>query len=568
MQDRLYSPVFVTGVERSGSSIVARVLALCGAFTGKTTEMMENDQLRKLISDYYEFIGADVKGQFPLPNTKELFIPTNWKDKVVARLNLEVVKRKEGQLWMVKGSRLCQIWPVWHYAFPNAKWIIVRRKTGDIIDSCCILGGRSKVRTLEGLKAIKDVKAGDYVLTHLDRYRKVTNAFKRPYFGEIIKIKLKTQYPGTRENLILSVTPEHRILVQRNGDRLWMQAKDIDRNDSVCIEAHRCDCGAVIPLKQNACKPCRTKSGMVKWNKENYDERLKINRELGSREDHIFKRLSQEHRQKQMKGIIRNSLRNDHPFKLITYERRCAIIGKALTSARRNNYLEGKIKDFLCENGINYIPQWHFKTETIGGFADFYLPGINTIIECDGEQFHSSQEQKEKDKRRDIALNGMGIGVLRFTGNQIVMKFHEVASKIKELCCIGTVLITKIEKYITKPRKSYHIYHQVYNLEVEDDESYVVNGFVVHNCKTGYMVAYNDREGWLGWVHQHEKLFVEMIETGLNCKVIWPERMVYGDYQQIYEMLDWLGLEWNKEIVNLIHPLLWSSSYQKERSKV
>ena len=185
--------------------------------------MMENDRLRKLISDYYEFIGADVKGQFPLPDTKELFIPTNWKDKVMARLNSEVVKRKEGQLWMVKGSRICQIWPVWHYAFPNAKWIIVRRKTGDIIDSC---------------------------------------------------------------------------------------------------------------------------------------------------------------------------------------------------------------------------------------------------------------------------------------------------------------------------------------------------------LKTGYMMAYNDREGWLGWVHQHEKLFVEMIETGLNCKVIWPERMVYGDYQQVYEMLDWLGLEWNKEIVNLIHPLLWSGNYQKERSKV
>lgn len=90
---------------------------------------------------------------------------------------------------------------------------------------------------------------------------------------------------------------------------------------------------------------------------------------------------------------------------------------------------------------------------------------------------------------------------------------------------------------------------------------------IIQSClKTGFMTAYDTQEGWLGWIHEQEKLFVGMIEAGLNCKQIWPERMVYGDYSQVYEMLEWLGLEWNDNIVGLVTPLLKNSSIQKERS--
>jgi hypothetical protein len=198
--DRLNTPVFVTGIER------------CGAFTGDVSHMQENLLMKQLVTNYYKSVHADTKGQFPLPDTNELLIPSDWKIKVLDILKTEQYRPSE--LWMYKESRICQIWPIWNYAFPDAKWIIVRRRTGDIIESC---------------------------------------------------------------------------------------------------------------------------------------------------------------------------------------------------------------------------------------------------------------------------------------------------------------------------------------------------------LKTGYMTAYNDKEGWLTWVHQHEKLFVEMIETGLNCKVVWPERMVSGDYKQMYEMIDWLGLDWNDKIVSLVEPMLYNS---------
>jgi len=69
----------------------------------------------------------------------------------------------------------------------------------------------------------------------------------------------------------------------------------------------------------------------------------------------------------------------------------------------------------------------------------------------------------------------------------------------------------------------------------------------------------NAHEGWLWWVREHEKKFVEMITEGLNCKIVWPERMVNGDYHQMFETLEWVGLRWKDDLLSYIDPLLWTS---------
>jgi len=95
---------------------------------------------------------------------------------------------------------------------------------------------------------------------------------------------------------------------------------------------------------------------------------------------------------------------------------------------------------------------------------------------------------------------------------------------------------------------------------------------IVNSCiKTGFMRAFartenqraigakNEREGWTWWVNQHLERFNEMMTEGLNCKVVWPERAVYGDYVQIMEMIEWLGLKWKSEILAFIDPKLWKA---------
>lgn len=142
MRNKLPAPILITGCARSGTSMVAGVINMCGAFGGNMSGpnhnnqrgMFENSRIRQsIVKPYLRILGVDAMGQYPLPNPQCLSIPSDLSQQV------ENVMLDEGYQqgpWMYKGAKMCLTWPIWHYAFPNAKWIIVRRKTEDIITSC------------------------------------------------------------------------------------------------------------------------------------------------------------------------------------------------------------------------------------------------------------------------------------------------------------------------------------------------------------------------------------------------------------------------------------------------
>lgn len=139
-------PILITGAARSGTSMVAGIINICGAYGGNMSGanrnnakgMFENARIRNtIVKPYYAKLGVDKLGQYPLPDVNNLPIPNNWRALV------EQVMVDEGYTdgpWMYKGAKMCQHWPVWNYAFPNAKWIVVRRKTSDIVKSCSRTG--------------------------------------------------------------------------------------------------------------------------------------------------------------------------------------------------------------------------------------------------------------------------------------------------------------------------------------------------------------------------------------------------------------------------------------------
>lgn len=131
------SPILITSAGRSGAGIIGGILHQCGVFGGKMTNkrgLYENDEIREsLVKKYLVLNGNDPEGQYNLPNTQSLNIPMTWRNDV------ERILLSQGYSsgpWMYKDARMALIWPIWHYAFPNAKWLIVRRRTGDIIQSC------------------------------------------------------------------------------------------------------------------------------------------------------------------------------------------------------------------------------------------------------------------------------------------------------------------------------------------------------------------------------------------------------------------------------------------------
>jgi hypothetical protein len=158
-------PIFVTAVERSGSTLIAKTLDICGVFTGKTSTMYENLGV-KLLSEQYL---ANNKNGYLMPDTQELSIPVDWKAQVDKSLKNEGYK--DG-LWLYKGWQITQMWPIWHYAYPNARWIIVRRRTGDIIHSCVKTGYMKTFKDSSNLKIVNVNTEEDGWLWWIHQYEK------------------------------------------------------------------------------------------------------------------------------------------------------------------------------------------------------------------------------------------------------------------------------------------------------------------------------------------------------------------------------------------------------------
>lgn len=98
----------------------------------------------------------------------------------------------------------------------------------------CFLAG-AKVRTKIGEKSIEEIVVGDQVLTHKGRYRKVYHTMKRPYKGKIFTINY---YGDSKASL--RVTEEHPLFVckrQRKEYRnttfnpQWLRADEVETGD-------------------------------------------------------------------------------------------------------------------------------------------------------------------------------------------------------------------------------------------------------------------------------------------------------------------------------------------------
>lgn len=78
-------------------------------------------------------------------------------------------------------------------------------------------------------KTIRDVVVGDSVLTHQNRYREVVKTFVSEYTGKMVEI-------STSANRKVTCTQDHPFMVLRGKDFLWAKAGEISKQDML-VEA-------------------------------------------------------------------------------------------------------------------------------------------------------------------------------------------------------------------------------------------------------------------------------------------------------------------------------------------
>ena len=74
----------------------------------------------------------------------------------------------------------------------------------------------------------------------------------------------------------------------------------------------------------------------------------------------------------------------------------------------------------------------HFRGEQVikGFIVDFYCHQAGLVIEVDGD-IHDLQ--KEEDERREKVLSELGLRIVRFGNDEVVMGLSAVVGKIREL---------------------------------------------------------------------------------------------------------------------------------------
>jgi len=141
-------PIFVTGTARSGTSLTAGSLHLCGAWVGETvpgggTEnpsgFFENSAMREdIVKKMLSSENACPFGVQTLPDLARLRARPKLAQTVLRSIHKQGYQGDKP--WLFKDAKLSLLWPVWKKAFPDAHWVIVRRPREQIIQSCLRTG--------------------------------------------------------------------------------------------------------------------------------------------------------------------------------------------------------------------------------------------------------------------------------------------------------------------------------------------------------------------------------------------------------------------------------------------
>lgn len=182
-------PILITGLPRSGTSMVAGIINCCGIFGGKLLRgnkdnqrgYFENTEIRnKIDKALLKQMNCDPRGQNILPEVSPLIYPIlrqNIKNDVLSILKKDGW-RKDVR-WFFKDAKLSLLWPVWNYAFPDAQWVIVRRPDEQIIESCLNTGFMSGRKTRKSWT--------QYIEYHKKRFKEIkTNCNARELWSNKI----------------------------------------------------------------------------------------------------------------------------------------------------------------------------------------------------------------------------------------------------------------------------------------------------------------------------------------------------------------------------------------------
>ncbi len=104
---------------------------------------------------------------------------------------------------------------------------------------------------------------------------------------------------------------------------------------------------------------------------------------------------------------------------------------KELAKSLRNNQTEAEKVLWYMIKGKQVNGRRFRRQQIIDGYiADFYCPQIGLVIELDGG---AHRGQKDYDEKRDNAMAGLNLKVVRFSNDEVLNRIDSVIERLKRL---------------------------------------------------------------------------------------------------------------------------------------
>lgn len=346
-----------------------------------------------------------------------------------------------------------------------------------------ITDGKTAVLTDNGWKPIKDINVGDMVLTHKGRFKRVLSTLKNypcPYTQESHKLTYTIYYNHFNRKepddvVKMTFTGDHKLLTQRG----WVMVKDLVVTDKLYKLLKKCViCDSYLPSYSQNNRNCCSEDCSNKYRVMNA-HKLWDKRKIEGFEE-FSKKISDKVKQNWEDGVHKNTLKNLKSKDTIEATRERMLNGGALKAMKvASGVKTSKPQKKLFEMVKSFYPEAELEYEIFNKSLDIALPNHKIDIEFDGDFWHKNR--KDTDLKRDELLRSNNWHVLRYSKlpklgvlqNDIetIIQNHDGNYKFEET----DILFIK-KNFSSKNTK-------LFDIEVEEDESFVARGVVVHNCR-------------------------------------------------------------------------------------
>lgn len=287
----------------------------------------------------------------------------------------------------------------------------------------CFLHHSVKIYTDKGIKTINKIKPGDKVLTHNGRYKPVIRLLNKTdrYSGDAVKIRYKGRVFGeTNSRNSVTITPEHPFLTQRG----WVEAKNLLLSDKIFVIAKKCEtCGNLMPFWKD--KYCS-----MKCNTENTENIRKQGFKNKGKNNAMYGKTGKQH--PQWKG------------------------GKIWWRGKEWDEIKKKIRkrdNFICQN--------------CGMTEKEHIEKFDQPLQV--HHINPYRYSKNNDFENLITICCVCHKRIEGTSNKKILENGGV-----EFMAIPILEIKKLKNFSGE---------KLYNFSVKDDESYIAEGIVTHNCR-------------------------------------------------------------------------------------